>query len=1233
MGTTHGTFETALMDGARRIYTPSTLVRKRNVARIVTLAAAIGPLLRLPLSALERLGQVKDVWEGLALAKAGLASTPSQVALIGLCILGLSAWAYLELNPSFLEDSPDERTVDRRTRGYLERAVERLREIGPGKTYQSLQAELIGTAADTQTFSSIEDAVPLSKRTLMLGLAGAGKTTALDRLGIHFAQQALLSSGSTEAVLPVPLRIDLGRLARQVLTQRTLMTSAGDEGLTKAFLAAVTEQQITRIERAGLTPGVLRRLAQRGDVCWLLDSLDEGTPGDIDALGSVLDSNILQATPQATIVLACRPEAAEAYSSFTQRFAFDRVVTLKALADLQIEALVVAAGAPQLLDVLKQDEQLLDIARSPFALQVLASIGARLAPGELSAGEQSVYDRKHDILRRYVAEMARQGPYSEEQVHRWLGELGRVVEVSDTLPTIDYSIVQASDRPDVRTAFTLAAAFPLMWTFAFLLPSTTLPRWPIYIAATLAAAGSGALFALAPLFRRKLSASGFGEWMLAMTKSEPLAGWSNKVRQQRDAPRSPTSRWGRVRKFVENVVSIVAMVAIVGILGGSVIAALQDVFGVPRWTAVLAAMVALSPSSNEGRRGWFRVAGGIALVFLPAFLPGPVRIALATIILLGLARVSGGVGASRLARMAGGVLKLMDPLALIVYSVGAFFVAQVSSAHIAGWLGAAMFNVLILTINFSTTRIGAIVYLQIPLVLVGLGAAYLGSPSISVLVLCAITFVHGGQFWTRLGRTPIAYPFVHQLLIRPILAPTLWAAGLAPLRTDRFIRRCAQWRFVSTTSGRLRWAHALWRDYFVATALLRDTDLRGTIGHGFNGQRVLLEIVTSAASARKVQALTMLEQLWKAEGASDAFLAAYRVRAAAAAADDDAVSAAAESALMALLSSQERLPATVHRLAVAAELLQLLREERRLSTATDVIARILPVAEYWSEKPQRVDDFVHAANWLPIAAPLYIHPRIVLAYSFLLAALIDEEEGRSREAIERAQRSIQLYILGAGERDPATLNARVCLAHVQASCGEIEEATRILAEVVPLLEGHPYHATGLLAQARVHRYAGRVAEALAAAEKVRAIDRESAKERSRSELEWARCARLAGNIEDAANVVGSELAAASNRPTGKQRKIAAAIEMSLLECERGRFAEAVRISEEALAASEALGGPDAPGALFARLNLAENRLWGGDASGASADVSRAFAGFIKREMGKHPEVVRVRTLFSDAVLT
>ncbi len=244
-------------------------------------------------------------------------------------------------------------------------------------------------------------------RMLLLGEAGAGKTTTLLTLARHQVNERLMDAGDW---LPVYAPIH----------------TWDGESMLVDWLARVT----------GLAAHDLSAQIDAGNVLLLLDGLDElpgNLPSEAGDEGRDLRVAFVQALDQiesARVVISCRGRGyAEIVQKTGTRIALNGAVTLKPLNDEQIETYL--QDQPELWKALQDDHQLFNIARTPLVLTLLTVAYQDAGQSALqNLGDNTALLRdqvfKTYVMRRYEFEQSWSNqplPYALADIYTLLGQV------------------------------------------------------------------------------------------------------------------------------------------------------------------------------------------------------------------------------------------------------------------------------------------------------------------------------------------------------------------------------------------------------------------------------------------------------------------------------------------------------------------------------------------------------------------------------------------------------------------------------------------------------------------------------------------------------------------------------------------------------------------------------------------------------------------------------------------
>lgn len=282
-------------------------------------------------------------------------------------------------------------------------------------------ADTHSDAAPPPAASSISEIYHRARQRLLItGADGSGKTTALLQLA-----SALLEQGYC------PVWLDLASWGKE--------GQAGAEGRYQRLAPWILDELYRNY---GIHPELGEPLLQQESLILLLDGLDEtgpaARPACIDAIAA-----FSAAYSAGGMVLCCRTEE---YTALQTTLEWPVAVCLQPLENEQINAYLEACGEPLqgLRDLLKQDKELFELARTPLWLDMMSQAyhGADAEEITRDRGDNSE-QRRTALLERYVRQtFAHHGEdpeFSPVKTMKWLGWLaGRMQERGRNVFHVEY---------------------------------------------------------------------------------------------------------------------------------------------------------------------------------------------------------------------------------------------------------------------------------------------------------------------------------------------------------------------------------------------------------------------------------------------------------------------------------------------------------------------------------------------------------------------------------------------------------------------------------------------------------------------------------------------------------------------------------------------------------------------------------------------------------------------------
>lgn len=279
---------------------------------------------------------------------------------------------------------------------------------------QSISEEVKRSSLDTKNVSQVFHQMGEGRTLLILGEPGAGKTITLLRLA-----KDLVARTEQDISQPIPLVLNLSSwVIKQMAIANWLVEELNSKYQVSKDLGTtwINNQQLVL----------------------LLDGLDEVKAECREACVRALNQ-FVQNYGQTEIVICSRLQDYEALST---RLQLQAALYIQSLQPDQVDQYLEQAGEPlQVLKILlRQNETLQELARSPLMLSVMSLAYQRKTPEEIPhAG--SMQEICQQLFDAYIQQMLRRrqgGRYSEAQTVHWLTQLAqRMVEDGQTIFLIE----------------------------------------------------------------------------------------------------------------------------------------------------------------------------------------------------------------------------------------------------------------------------------------------------------------------------------------------------------------------------------------------------------------------------------------------------------------------------------------------------------------------------------------------------------------------------------------------------------------------------------------------------------------------------------------------------------------------------------------------------------------------------------------------------------------------------
>lgn len=973
---------------------PEIPVRKL-LARSLALSASALTLAQFPWAFMLRLADLASLNESIETLRQIPQLPTQQLVLSGMGLAVIAIWVYLERRTTLLEPGGTI-SPERVAAFYVRELLEGYERKRFNEEYRPLVMEIVEAPDQVGPRERYHDVMQLLKRErhiLLTGAAGSGKSTTLDRAATMYAervQQMLGAAGhvqgprAIDAIVPIPIRVNVARLDR-ALDTLALKLSFGPSAQTatkrRAFLNAIQEQ-FDGIDPVSGIDKALPEWIANGNVAWLIDGLDEVPATRLAGIVELLRSEALTRNHQSDLVICCRTEFLRTLpASILQQLSGCVHVALQPLTDDQVLEWLSADRHRDLRGVLFTDPALAAVAKSPFALSVLM----RIPSLQMSTARDSdaPLDVRQSILRQYVEEISRVGGYSIAEIHNWLGELARLVDVSQRVAP-DFTRLPQHDRPDAKVALAAALGTVLIVATTYLIGGFNIVALAI---AALGGAMASLLIAGAPMLKATLQRTG-----TAGAFADFATGPGNRVMRfvggtflKNFKSKWLSGNWTFINSLINLIVSTGGILALLSMFG-TLLSVVQTQVRISSWLGALVVCAFLfpTPSVMELRLALPRLGGAAAMVVM-LWLGAP---AFAVLIL------------------AVALLRLVQPevpgivVAAIVFSVGTWIngliggTPAVSAVHLAAGMSFALGFAAMQTVEWITESSSGAVLLSLlvsgaTLFFVqwwGFDTAFL------ILALCSFGAV-GPLVWPPTILIRVWETWGHRYLIRPLSLALLVPLRVAPFRQGSFFQHCERNRLLTREGDGVAWSHTIWRNYFIMYFLLRDGESFGNASkYLFHGQEVLMEVVQSGGPSRRARALSALCDVFKQRGVAHPIETARRLRLVSAKYPEVANDALSTMQVMVATMRELSIDDTFPLLAVVSEAAIVAGQAQQRDQLEQLLALGLPMADRWTTDASQFERLIRLLSAPALGWRIIESPTATLVGFYTLGANIARED-------------------------------------------------------------------------------------------------------------------------------------------------------------------------------------------------------------------------------------------------
>jgi DNA polymerase III delta prime subunit len=736
-------------------------------------------------------------------------------------------------------------------------------------------------AKQPEVFESFDAAFDqLKRRLLLLGGPGSGKTTIL----LHVARQ-LIAEARHNSDAPVPLLLNLSSFELPESQPRFLGLSllrARARNKTPEFaFDQWLGKELKSLPVRGLT-NIADRWIEEGRIALLLDGLDEIKESRAADLVRTLDGSFLYHNSDLPTVVCCRVQDYKRLVPTSLHL--DGAVTLQPLEREQIDAYLGAADATSLRDLLTEDQELFELARTPLNLSMMTLAYADIAPGWLPPNLPLIERRYHlfdtfveRIMQRsawrkagkpfdFEAEEDIRAPYSLAEVNRFLGwHASRLSERMQTsfAPRDLIDLLAKETSPATIRLWTELRQARLLWVFilsaalSLLVAAEQHTRFP-----WLAALAGPTLYFMSCLLipwatkaaRRFKGATRLRVWLLVALAVVAIVLSPFNLLFFYFAVTS-------LQKLLPWAISwtVLGTVTLAAYSFATQRSTEPKPWPVNRRRAIALAIAAATLAFLVRWRPW--------VLLLPAFLGGYAHFR----------RVMRRGDKEFAAKLKGTVRNAILEATALLFSLVTFMLV-VGMVSGIGWLGARLLGpaipgwAIFVAVcwlghtgeNWGSSRDGAYAAMALSVVLGMLQRHF------SVTVAAAFLLTEGGLFLSSLAGISVG-----RFFLRPIVTTLLAIRGRLPWRYQRFVTYATEILLLRRTGEECGFAHRLLRDHFALRQLVpllvddrlevRVDAVQRIAAQGESSLDALRELMSHPDPAVREAAVTSLEGLKKKE--------------------------------------------------------------------------------------------------------------------------------------------------------------------------------------------------------------------------------------------------------------------------------------------------------------------------------------------------------------------------------